>query len=42
MTRSFVLGLAEVNQMQVALVGGKGVHLAELLLDGVRVPAGFA
>ncbi len=42
MTNGFVLGLPEVNKMQVALVGGKGAHLAELSrIDGVRVPGGF-
>ena len=37
-----VLGLHEVGEMQVALVGGKGAHLGELSrIDGIRVPAGF-
>jgi rifampicin phosphotransferase len=37
-----VLGLQEVDQTQVALVGGKGAHLGELSrIDGIRVPAGF-
>jgi phosphoenolpyruvate synthase/pyruvate phosphate dikinase len=37
-----VLGLQEVDEMQVALVGGKGAHLGELSrIDGIRVPAGF-
>ncbi len=37
-----VMGLAEIDRTQVALVGGKGAHLGELSrLAGVRVPAGF-
>jgi len=37
-----VLGLQEVDEMQVAVVGGKGAQLGELSrIDGVRVPAGF-
>ncbi len=39
---SYVLGLQEIDQTQVALVGGKGAHLGELSrLEGIRVPAGF-
>ncbi len=42
MIDQFVLGLHEVDQMQVAIVGGKGAHLGELSrIDGIRVPAGF-
>src|SRR5215216_3542358 len=42
MTEHYVLGLQEVDEMQVAIVGGKGAHLGELSrIDGVRVPAGF-
>ena len=38
----YVLDLREVDQTQVALVGGKGAHLGELSrIEGVRVPAGF-
>ncbi len=38
----YVLGLEEVGQTHVALVGGKGAHLGELSrIEGVRVPAGF-
>ena len=38
----YVLGLEEIDQTQVALVGGKGAHLGELMrIDGVRVPPGF-
>ncbi|AFE09958.1 phosphoenolpyruvate synthase [Corallococcus coralloides DSM 2259] len=38
----YVLGLQEIDQTQVALVGGKGAHLGELSrIDGIRVPAGF-
>jgi rifampicin phosphotransferase len=38
----YVLGLEEVGRSDVAIVGGKGAHLGELLrIDGVGVPAGF-
>jgi phosphoenolpyruvate synthase/pyruvate phosphate dikinase len=38
----YVLGFEEVDQTQVAVVGGKAAHLAELSrIEGVRVPAGF-
>jgi pyruvate,water dikinase len=37
-----VLGLDEIDQTQVAVVGGKGAHLGELSrIEGIRVPAGF-
>ena len=37
-----MLGLPEVDERQVALVGGKGAHLGALSrIDGIRVPAGF-
>ncbi|MCE6998692.1 phosphoenolpyruvate synthase [Saccharothrix sp. S26] len=37
-----VLGLEEIDQTQVAVVGGKGAHLGELSrIEGVQVPAGF-
>jgi pyruvate,water dikinase len=37
-----VLALHQVDEMQVAIVGGKGAHLGELSrIDGIRVPAGF-
>src|SRR5438270_3700594 len=37
-----VLGLEEIDQTQVAIVGGKGAHLGELSrIEGIRVPAGF-
>jgi pyruvate,water dikinase len=37
-----VLDLAEIDQTQGAVVGGKAAHLGELArLDGIRVPAGF-
>ncbi|HEX3795197.1 MAG TPA: rifamycin-inactivating phosphotransferase [Acidimicrobiales bacterium] len=37
-----VLSFQEINQSQVALVGGKGAHLGELSrIEGIRVPAGF-
>ena len=39
---SDVLGFEEIDQTQVALVGGKGAHLGELSrIEGIRVPAGF-
>ena len=42
MIESYVLGLEEIDQTQVALVGGKGAHLGELSrIEGLRVPAGF-
>src|ERR671924_2255241 len=38
----YVLGFQEIDQTQVALVGGKGAHLGELSrIEGVRVPPGF-
>src|SRR5918997_4382523 len=38
----YVLGFQEVDQSQVAVVGGKGAHLGELSrIEGLRVPAGF-
>jgi pyruvate,water dikinase len=38
----YVLGLHEVDRTQVALAGGKGAHLGELVrIDGVRVPPGM-
>src|SRR5438876_1546275 len=38
----YVLGFQEIDQTQVAVVGGKGAHLGELSrIDGLRVPAGF-
>jgi phosphoenolpyruvate synthase/pyruvate phosphate dikinase len=39
---SYVLGLEEIDQSQVALVGGKGARLGELTrIEGIRVPVGF-
>ena len=38
----YVLGLPEIDQTQVAVVGGKGAQLGELSrIEGIRVPAGF-
>ena len=38
----YVVGLHEVDETQVAVVGGKGAHLGALSrIDGIRVPAGF-
>src|SRR5215218_1123091 len=42
MIEQYVLGLQEIDEMQVAVVGGKGAHLGRLSrIDGIRVPAGF-
>jgi phosphoenolpyruvate synthase/pyruvate phosphate dikinase len=39
---SYVLGFQEIDQTQVAIVGGKGAHVGELSrIEGIRVPAGF-
>ena len=39
---NYVLGFNEIDQSQVANVGGKGVVLGELSrIDGIRVPDGF-
>ncbi|HEX8556655.1 MAG TPA: rifamycin-inactivating phosphotransferase [Pyrinomonadaceae bacterium] len=38
----YVLGFEEIDQTQVAAVGGKGARLGELSrIEGLRVPAGF-
>src|SRR6187455_1263915 len=38
----YVLDFQEIDQTQVAVVGGKGANLGELSrIEGVRVPAGF-
>ena len=38
----YVLGFQEIDQTQVAVVGGKGAHLGELSrIEGLRVPAGY-
>src|SRR5437879_4881160 len=38
----YVLGFQEIDQTQVAVVGGKGAQLGELSrIGGIRVPAGF-
>ncbi|HYH79347.1 MAG TPA: rifamycin-inactivating phosphotransferase [Longimicrobium sp.] len=38
----YVLEFQEIDQAQVALVGGKGANLGELArIEGIRVPAGF-
>ncbi|MBQ0901614.1 rifamycin-inactivating phosphotransferase [Micromonospora sp. U21] len=42
MIEQYVLALQEVDETQVATVGGKGAHLGALSrIDGVHVPAGF-
>ncbi len=39
---SYVLGFREIDDTQVAVVGGKGAHLGELSrIEGIRVPPGF-
>src|SRR5712672_2433437 len=39
---SYVLDFQEIDQTQVAVVGGKGAHLGELArIEGIRVPGGF-
>jgi len=38
----FVLSFQEIDQTQIALVGGTGAHLGELSrIDGIKVPVGF-
>src|SRR4051794_15128854 len=38
----YVVGLQEIDETQVAAVGGKGAHLGELShIEGIRVPPGF-
>ena len=38
----YMLDFQEIDQTQVAVVGGKGAHLAELSrIEGIRVPPGF-
>ncbi|MEV8022461.1 rifamycin-inactivating phosphotransferase [Streptomyces sp. NPDC086554] len=42
MIEQYVLGLQEVDETQVAVVGGKGAHLGGLSrIVGIRVPDGF-
>ncbi|MFF8370242.1 rifamycin-inactivating phosphotransferase [Streptomyces lydicus] len=42
MSEQYVLGLQEIDESQVAVVGGKGAHLGALSrIEGVGVPAGF-
>jgi rifampicin phosphotransferase len=42
MIEQYVLGLEEVDETRVAVVGGKGAHLGGLArIEGIRVPAGF-
>ena len=38
----YVLGFHEVDQTQIAIVGGKGAHVGELSrIEGIHVPPGF-
>jgi rifampicin phosphotransferase len=40
--KNYVLGFQEIDQSQVAVVGGKGAQLGELWrIEGIRIPAGF-
>ncbi|WP_028808113.1 rifamycin-inactivating phosphotransferase [Streptomyces canus] len=42
MTERYVLDLREIDESQIAVVGGKGAHLGSLSrIEGIRVPAGF-
>ncbi|SCE98821.1 pyruvate, water dikinase [Micromonospora viridifaciens] len=42
MIERYVLDLQDVDETQVAVVGGKGAHLGGLSrIEGIRVPAGF-
>ncbi|GAA4030234.1 rifamycin-inactivating phosphotransferase [Streptomyces plumbiresistens] len=42
MIEPYVLGLQEVDETKVAVVGGKGAHLGRLSrIEGIRVPGGF-
>ncbi|MEJ8639582.1 rifamycin-inactivating phosphotransferase [Streptomyces sp. MS2.AVA.5] len=42
MMEKYVVDLREVDETQVALVGGKGAHLGGLSrIEGIRVPGGF-
>ncbi|WP_030607382.1 rifamycin-inactivating phosphotransferase [Streptomyces sclerotialus] len=42
MNEQYVWDLQEVDETQVAAVGGKGAHLGELSrIEGIRVPGGF-
>ncbi|MFG3714961.1 rifamycin-inactivating phosphotransferase [Micromonospora sp. NPDC047730] len=42
MIEQYVTSLQKVDEMQAAIVGGKGAHLGALSrIDGIRVPAGF-
>ncbi|MEU0149158.1 rifamycin-inactivating phosphotransferase [Streptomyces sp. NPDC006288] len=42
MTETYVRDLREVDETQIAAVGGKGAHLGGLSrIEGIRVPAGF-
>ncbi|MFJ9419357.1 rifamycin-inactivating phosphotransferase [Streptomyces sp. NPDC101227] len=42
MMEQYVLGLQEVDETQVAVVGGKAAHLGGLSrIEGIRVPGGF-
>ena len=41
-TTSYTLGLRDIDQTKLAIVGGKGANLGELaMIDGISVPEGF-
>src|SRR5262249_50972172 len=41
-SNGYVLGLQEIDETQVAIVGGKGANLGALArIEGIRVPPGF-
>lgn len=41
-SKTYVLGFADIERSHLAVVGGKGAHLAELSrIEGIRVPTGF-
>ncbi|TCB95657.1 phosphoenolpyruvate synthase [Micromonospora zingiberis] len=42
MSERYVVGLHDIDELRVGVVGGKGAHLGALSrIDGIRVPAGF-
>ena len=39
---SYIFGFQEIDEIKLALVGGKGANLSELSrIDGIQVPDGF-
>ncbi|MET8685063.1 rifamycin-inactivating phosphotransferase [Streptomyces sp. NPDC004732] len=42
MTEQYVVGLQDIDEARIAVVGGKGAHLGALSrIEGIRVPDGF-